>query len=136
VPWSGRKARRLRTPAGWVGITARHIWDRGPLILILTFCCLFAGPVWVHPEGAEPNQALDRILTEGDTRAFLKATCIRLYWEGEGLRTMFKARWKTGPLDDRGYSYHTAELQLEETPPRIPASRSTWHEVTVLSKDS
>jgi len=49
---------------------------------------------------------------------------------------MFKARWKRGPLDDRDYSYHTAELEQEKTPPRIPGSRSAWHEVTVLDLEA
>ncbi len=49
---------------------------------------------------------------------------------------MFKARWKRDPLDDRDYSYQTAELEQEKTPPRIPGSRSAWHEVTVLDLEA
>jgi cardiolipin synthase len=49
---------------------------------------------------------------------------------------MFKARWKKGPLHGRDFSYCTAELRQEKTPPRIPRPRSAWHEITVLGLES
>jgi len=59
-----------------------------------------------------------------------------MYWEAEGPSVMFKARWEKGPLHGRDYSYYTAELQQEKTPPRIPGPKSAWHEVTVLDLES
>jgi len=106
------------------------------LFRLLACFCLLASPVWADDEDEETDRALRRTLTTGTTRAFVKGSRLRMYWEMEGPAVMFNARWKRGPLDDRDYSYHTAELEREKTPPRIPGSRSAWHEVTVLDLES
>ena len=114
----------------------RRLLRRGRLFRLVACFCLLAGPVWADEKEAETDRALRRALTEGTIRAFVKGSRVRMYWEAEGPGVMFKARWKRGPLDDRGYSYYTAELEQEKTPSRIPGSRSAWKEVTVLDLES
>lgn len=114
----------------------RRLSRRGRLLRLVACFCLLAGPVWADERDAETDRALRRTLSEGTTRAFIKGSRVRMYWEAEGPSAMFKARWKRGPLDDRGYSYYTAELEQERTPPRIPRARSAWHEVTVFDLES
>ena len=106
------------------------------LFRLVACFCLLAGPVWAGEKDAETDRAIRRSLTEGKIRTFVKGSRVRMYWEAEGSGVMFKARWKRGPLDDRGYSYYTAELEQEKTPPRIPGSKSAWKRVTVLDQES
>lgn len=132
----GGRPRRVEAATAWVKITAPNLWRRGRLFRLVACFCLLVSPVWADDEDAEIDQALRRILTEGTTRAFVKGNRLRMYWEEEGPRVMFKARWKRGPLDDRDHSYYTAELEREKTPPRIPGSSGAWHEVAVLDRES
>jgi cardiolipin synthase len=121
---------------GWVPALIRHPWGRGAFVPLFTLCFLLAGPVRAHPEDPQIRRALERILTADETRAFTKGNHVRLYLEKHGIRTVFEARWKRGPLDGRGHAYHTAELEWEKGPPRMPGPRSAWHEATILGQDA
>lgn len=103
--------------------------------LLLCFC-LLASPVRADDRKSETDTALRRTLTKGTIRAFVKGRRLRMYWQAEGSRVMFKARWKKGPLADPDYSYHTAELEQDKSPVRIPGPRSAWHEVTALDLET
>lgn len=88
---------------------------RGRLSRLVVCFCLLANPVRAADEDAETDRALRRTLTAGTIRAFVKGSRIRMRCDAQGPGVMFKARWKRGPLDDRDYSYHTAELEQEKT---------------------
>ncbi len=108
-----------------------------PLLTIaLAVSGFLAGPVRADGQDGEVGRALERILTTGSTRVFVKGNRIRMYWQGQDSQLLVKARWKRGPLDDRGYAYRTVELKLAKTPQRVPGRRSSWHEVTVLDPDA
>lgn len=66
----------------------------------------------------------------------MKGNRIRMYWEAAGASVLFKARWKTGPLQGRDHAYYTAELREEKTPREVPSAGSGWNEVKVLDPES
>jgi phosphatidylserine/phosphatidylglycerophosphate/cardiolipin synthase-like enzyme len=70
--------------------------------------------------------------TNSIPRAFLKNRHLRLYSGTGGERVLFKAEWRKSRATAQEFSYSGTMLQIDTSPPPLPAASSSWREIKVL----
>jgi phosphatidylserine/phosphatidylglycerophosphate/cardiolipin synthase-like enzyme len=65
-------------------------------------------------------------------RAFLKDRHLRLYSGADGERVVFKAEWRKSRASAQEFSYSGTTLQIDTSPPALPAASSSWREIKAL----
>jgi cardiolipin synthase A/B len=70
--------------------------------------------------------------TNSIPRAFLKERHLRIYAGPDGERVLFKAQWRKSRVAAQEFSYSGATLQIDTSPPALPAASSSWREIKVL----
>ena len=109
-------------------------------VLLAVTTLVFA---WLIPAVAAPSRQKARTAEELEEarefaapRAFAKGEGVRIYYTNASGRVVFQATWKKSLIKGRGYTYHSAELKFDRTPPRVPKPDSSWREAAVIGRDT
>jgi cardiolipin synthase A/B len=121
-----RAASALLALPGWLGVAA------GLMVLA------------VQPPPARAATPADKARTVGELkdasergvpRAFVRGNNVRIYYAIDGRPVVFKAGWKSLPIEGLDYRYRQAELKYDQAPPRLPKVDSSWQEAVIFNKE-
>src|SRR6185503_16401285 len=85
---------------------------------------IMAGLAVVAAEARPPIPGV-HAWTNSIPRAFLKDRHLRLYSGPEGQPVLFKTEWRKSRAEAQDYSYSGATLELDTSPPPLPAATSS-----------
>jgi cardiolipin synthase len=116
-----------------------HRTARLPALLVVAVL----GLGWLLPAGAATSRQKTRTTEEleearefAQPRAFAKGESVRIYYTNASGRVVFQTAWKKSLIKGRGYTYHSAELKFDRTPPRLPKPDGSWREAVVIGRDT
>ncbi|MBN2505853.1 MAG: phosphatidylserine/phosphatidylglycerophosphate/cardiolipin synthase family protein [Verrucomicrobia bacterium] len=99
--------------------------------------CLLAGASLPAATPAGKSRTVEQLQNAGvwaEPRAFVRGNNVRIYYALDGRPTVFKAEWQRARIEGRDYTYRLAELEYDQSPPRLPRPDGLWHEATVLGQ--